>query len=108
MSDQDGKYGNLIRRARQADSHKTRQPEPDSQIANQGDSVQDNQVSGKPVNQKTRKPENQIEEKRVNLCVKVPESWRRHWSIQAKIKDITMTEVMVEALTARFGLPDDQ
>ena len=96
MSDQGGKYSNLIRRARQADSQKTRQVEPD------------NQMHGLPVNQMASKPDGQTEEKRVNLCVKVPESWRKHWSIQAKIKDITMTEVMIEALTARFGLPDDQ
>jgi hypothetical protein len=44
----------------------------------------------------------------VNLCVKVPESWRKHWAIQAKIQDITMTDVMVEALTQKFGLPDSQ
>ena len=89
---QSGKYGSLIRQAKQPkpDNQITRQPEPDGQI------------SGKP------EPDGQIEEKRVNLCVKVPESWRKHWAIQAKVQDITMTDVMVEALTARFGLPDDQ
>ncbi|MBE9113690.1 hypothetical protein IQ273_30410 [Nodosilinea sp. LEGE 07298] len=90
LEHQGGKYGALIRQAKQS----------------------------KPENQKIRKPENQtfsqvepdgqVKEKQVNLCIKVPESWRRHWAIQAKIQDITMTDVMVEALTQRFGLPDNQ
>ena len=95
---QGGKYGSLIRQAKQT--------KPDDQIAS------------KPANQQTSKPDNQaaglpeisdlVKEKQVNLCVKVPESLRRHWAIQAKIQDITMTDVMVEALTQKFGLPDDQ
>ncbi|MBW4651674.1 MAG: hypothetical protein KME20_01230 [Kaiparowitsia implicata GSE-PSE-MK54-09C] len=70
----------------------------------------DNQITSKPDNQITGKPEpgDQVKEKQVNLCVKVPESLRRHWAIQAKIQDVTMTDVMVEALTQKFGLPDDQ
>jgi hypothetical protein len=43
-----------------------------------------------------------------NLCVKVPESWRRHWAAQAKLTGRTMTDVMVEALKQEFGLPDNQ
>lgn len=65
----------------------------------------ESQTTGKPDDQIARQLDT---EKRVNLCVKVPASWRRHWAIQAKIQDKTMTEVMVEALTQTFGLPDDQ
>jgi hypothetical protein len=95
---QGGKYGSLIRQAKQ--------PRPDGQIAGRPD----NQITSKPDNQITGKPEpgDQVKEKQVNLCVKVPESLRRHWAIQAKIQDVTMTDVMVEALTQKFGLPDDQ
>ncbi len=93
-----GKYGSLIRQAKQ--------PKPDDQIAgqtaNQMTRQPDDQTAGQP------EPDNQIKEKQVNLCVKVPESLRKHWAIQAKIQDITMTDVMVEALTQKFGLPDDQ
>lgn len=78
MTEKSGKYGDLIRQAKQ------------------------------PNNQTTRKPESQKEERQVNLCVKVPLSWRKHWVIQAKTEDTTMTEVMVEALKSRFGLPDSQ
>lgn len=67
-------------------------------LRQQADQIQkpDDQISGQP------------DEKRVNLCVKVPESWRKHWAIQAKIQEVTMTQVMVDALTQQFGLPDDQ
>ena len=81
MSEHTGKYGNLIKKARQ----------PDSQLAKQPDS------------QTTRQPD----EKMVNLCVRVPESQRRWWAAQAKLKGITMTDVMVEALTKEFGIPDN-
>ena len=95
---QGGKYGSLIRQAKQS--------KPDDQITGQpGDHrtiEPDNQIAGQP------EPDNQVKEKQVNLCVKVPESLRRHWAIQAKIQDITMTDVMVEALTQKFGLPDNQ
>ena len=91
MAEQQGsKYGALIRQAKQTN--------PDGQMT----SKPDDQIAGHP------EPDNQVKEKQVNLCVKVPESLRKHWAIQAKIQDITMTDVMVEALTQKFGLPDDQ
>ena len=67
--------------------------------------------SGKPENQKTGKPDSQKadeSEKQVNLCVKVPESWRRHWSAHSKLSGETMTEVIVEALKQKYGLPENQ
>lgn len=99
MAEQQGsKYGALIKQAKQLrpDDQATREP--------------DNQITGQPASQATGQPEldSQVKEKQVNLCVKVPESLRRHWVIQAKIQDITMTDVMVEALTQKFGLPDNQ
>ena len=73
---------------------------------------QANQPSGEPNASKTVEPVNQIagkpENKGVNLCVRVPKPWRKHWAIQAKIQDVTMTEVIVAALIEKFGLPDDQ
>lgn len=96
MSAGPSKYGDLIRQARQ--------PE--------------NQLSGKPDNQKARKSEDQIHTqsvpevsstaepaREVNLCVKVPESLRRHWAAESKRQGITMTVVIVEALKAKFGEP---
>jgi len=59
--------------------------------------------SGKPENQGIDNPEDPLK----NLCVKVPDSWRRHWASQAKAKGKTMTKVIVEALKAEFGLPEN-
>lgn len=91
------KYGDLIKQARKPDDQKTSEPE--------------NQIADKPNNQKpegkaTRKPEAAPVEEMVNLCVKVPKKWRSHWAAEAKRHDVTMTDVMVEALKARFGMPD--
>ena len=85
-----GKYGNIIRSAKSG--------KPEDQEA----SKPDDRISGKP--------ENQIKEEEPlkNLCVKVPESWRRHWNAEAKRIGVTMTSVMVDALTEKFGLPEDQ
>jgi len=79
-----GKYGDLIKKARQPD----------------------NQASVKPANQITSQPEVIEAEQEVNLCVKVPISLQRHWSAEAKRTGVTMTTVIVEALKAKFGEPD--
>jgi len=41
----------------------------------------------------------------VNLCIKVPLSQRRYWMSKAKEQGITVTSVIVEALTKKFGEP---
>ena len=56
--------------------------------------------SGKPDSSKTSKPD-----KEVNLCVRVPESLRRHWAAEAKRNGTTMTDVIKAALVAEFGNP---
>ncbi len=53
-------------------------------------------------------PTDRTLERQVNLCCQVPQSWRRHWAAEAKRNGVTMTEVIREAFTARFGLPEDQ
>ena len=78
----------------------------------------------KPESQKTRKPalqkkpkataEKQVKaakpaprnrEEDVNLTVKVPKSRRMHWAAEAKRAGITLTEVICDALSKRFGEP---
>ena len=107
---QGGRYGALIKQAKQAQPEDQVSGQPENQIKNPPDMTApqepDSQTSGQPENQKNSQLG--LEEKQVNLCVKVPESLRRHWAIQAKIQGVTMTAVMVEALTERFGKPDDQ
>ena len=112
------KYGDLIRKARETDDQEDGEPvdqlsrKSDDQKAEQLDTAEgtgsqehklNNQLSGLPDNQTNKQPE-----KEVNLCVKVPESLRRHWAAEAKRHGITMTEVMVQALIQRFGKPDSQ
>ena len=80
-----GKYGDLIKKAREPDNQQT--SKPDTQIA------------------RTEREEAEIEDKEVNLCVKVPKSLRQHWAAEAKRQGTTMTSVIVEALTAKFGEP---
>ncbi len=108
------KYGDLIRKARETDNQEG--SEPDNQMSVKPDDRQDKHLEttnreNKPDDQISVKPDNQINqlpEREVNLCVKVPESLRRHWAAEAKRHGITMTEVMTEALIKQFGKPDNQ
>ena len=94
------KYGALIQKAREQENQEV--GKPDSQIIRQPNDL----TTGLPDSQITRQPEIEVvKEKEVNLCVKVPESLRRHWAAESKREGITMTEVIVQALEARFGRP---
>lgn len=46
------------------------------------------------------------DEEMVSLTIKVPESWRIHWQIEAKKRRITVRQAVIDALTEKFGLPD--
>lgn len=83
------KYGDLIKKARET--------EPENQIAINTE----DQISGLP------SQEAELEQM-VNLCVKVPISQRRYWMSKAKEQGITVTSVIVEALTQKFGEPENQ
>lgn len=121
-----GKYGDLIRQARQpnnqVDNQTLSEPntkEPDNQKDGQNLNEQKALVAGEQKNhpplsdQITREPDNQNSkqpdapaEPEVNLCVKVPISLRRHWAAEAKRQGVTMTQIIIEALRERFGKPD--
>ena len=63
--------------------------------------------SGKPKNQKTRKPEKKIiEDPAVNLSIKVGKSRRQHWAAEAKRQGTSLTAVITEALSKKFGEPE--
>ena len=73
------KYGALIQKAREQENQEIGKPD------NQPTSQADSQATGLPDNQITRRPEIElVKEKEVNLCVKVPESLRRHWAAESK------------------------
>ena len=41
-----------------------------------------------------------------NLSVRVPKEWKRHWVIQSKVENVTLTDIMCRALADELGLPD--
>lgn len=45
-------------------------------------------------------------EEAANLTIKVSKRQRRHWLIEAKKQDTSLTAAIVEALNARFGQPE--
>jgi len=60
----------------------------------------------KTENQKTRKPgDESASEPDVNLSIKVAATRRRHWAAEAKRQGTTLTAVITEALSQRFGEP---
>ena len=66
---------------------------------------QENQKAGKPENKKTSKPENQTKPQEVNLSIKVALNRRQHWAAEAKRQGTTITAVVMEALSTKFGEP---
>lgn len=43
-----------------------------------------------------------------NMTIKVSKRQRRHWLIEAKKQDTSLTAAIIEALNARFGSPSEQ
>jgi hypothetical protein len=74
------KYGQLISAARKTENKKTRKPEAGQAVEAQQD---------------------------VNLSIKVPKSRRQHWAAEAKRQGTTLTAAITEALSQKFGEPDD-
>lgn len=108
------KYGALIQKAREQENQKFVKPDNqtdrEAENSNENSNIQEvsqnkDQKSTKPDSQITSQPE-AVKEREVNLCVKVPESLRRHWAAESKRQGVTMTEVIVQALEARFGRPE--
>lgn len=73
------KYGALIKEARKTESQKTRKP-----------------VEGQATDS----------EPDVNLSIKVAATRRRHWAAEAKRQGTTLTAVITEALSEKFGEPE--
>ncbi len=79
-------YGDIIKQGRQQEKEQTV-----------------NNAVGKKVN--TEKGKTRDNEP-VNITIKVPRKSRQFWSSKAKLEGLTMTEVLVEALQKRFGIPE--
>ena len=50
---------------------------------------------------------NDGDSKMVGLGIKVRENRRRHWVGQAKLQGVTVSEIIIEALSKKFGEPDE-
>lgn len=59
-----------------------------------------------PVHSITGNESDVLEDKQVNLSIKVSESLRRHWVSEAKRQGTSLTAEIIEALKNRFGLPE--
>ena len=68
---------------------------------------QDDQKDVKLQDQIAVIPEYHTEEEPVNLTIRVTKRQRRHWGIEAKKRDTSLTAAIIEALNARFGEPVD-
>ena len=98
-----GKYGDLLKKARNTSSESEISNEPVS-------SKTEKQQSVKPALQQTVNTGEQIEEetvkeKEVSLTIKVPISWRQHWVAECKREGKTLKEVVTEMLTEKYGKP---
>ena len=103
------KFGAIIEQAKsqnagKPESRKTIKPERKSagKTENQKAGKQEYQNAGKKENQKTEK----VAVRDVNLSIKVPESRRRHWVSEAKRQGTSLTAVILESLSKRFGEPE--
>jgi hypothetical protein len=79
------RFGDIIKNAK---SQNTREPE--------------SQDDGMPESQNEAP---QVEEKAANLTIKIPLSLRQHWVGEAKKQGTSVTAVIIDALTNRFGTP---
>lgn len=87
-------YGDIIKQGRQQEKEQTVNTESGKAV---------NNAIGKKVN--TEKGKTRDDEP-VNITIKVPRKSRQFWSSKAKLEGLTMTEVLVEALQERFGIPE--
>jgi hypothetical protein len=61
------------------------------------DGIAANQNTSKPELQDTGKPE------MANLTIKVSKARRKHWGLEAKKDNTNLTQVIIEALIAKYG-----
>ena len=72
----------------------------------------ENNESGKEEIHKSRQMEIQkdgrgnLGDRPVNLGIKVAEYRRRYWVGQAKLQGVTISEIIIKALSEKFGEPD--
>jgi len=106
-----GKFGDLIRKAREQE-RATSNEQPECQNAvipeKQNAGITEKQLASNTETQQTGPEITQVVEKPkdVNLTIKVSEPLRRHWAAESKRIGVSMTAVIIEALTEKFGKPE--
>jgi len=95
-----GKYGDLIREARKPESQK------DGLLVNEQEGKAESTFAESAPLETAGNESDVSENKQVNLSIKVPESWRRHWVSEAKRQGTSLTAEITEALKNKFGLPE--
>lgn len=78
-----GKYGKIIDKARNAEGQLPDSAEVDTSAI----------------------PSHELPQPDVNMTIKVPKAWRQHWVSKAKGEGSTLTAVIIDALTERYGRP---
>jgi len=106
-----GKFGDLIRKAREQEpATSNQQPEDQNAVIpeKQSTGIAENQLASNTENHQAGSEITQVVEKAkdVNLTIKVSEPLRRHWAAESKRIGVSMTAVIIEALTEKFGKPE--
>lgn len=95
------KYSDLIKEARKTERFINRSDSGISTSSNK----KEKQNSVILENKKQNDSEQEREEKLAGISIKVPESLRRHWVVEAKRTGKSVTSVIINALTKEFGEP---
>ena len=98
-----GKYGDLLKKARGENGEAENQNE--SKFLSTA-----KQQTVKPETQQAVNTDNaleieMVEEKEVSLTIKVPISWRQHWVAECKRSGKTLKEVVTDMLAEKYGKP---
>ncbi len=92
-------YGDIIKQGRREEAHSSSEAKA---VNTESGKVVNNNVGKKVNTEKGKTRDNEP----VNITIKVPRKHRQFWSSRAKLEGLTMTEVLVEALEQRFGVPE--
>ena len=100
------KFSGLIAEARKADTS----VKPEEQKARKPVLQKEQKTAPKPIKKPVKTAPQAIKVARsreddVNLTIKIPKSRRMHWVAEAKRAGLTITEVICDALSKKFGEP---
>ena len=98
-----GKYGNLLKKARETENRTETNNGSESLNAAEYQVVKP--ALQLDVNTEDAAQTEIVEEKEVSLTIKVPISWRQHWVAECKREGKTLKKVVTEMLAEKYGKP---